>query len=82
MKKPFFGSKNPFAGMKSESHKLIRHCEVTAVLVLYGLPRSGSSRPSARTCDFYLCVVVLPSGNCDTKFCVAIQVTYWIYSGS
>eukprot|EP00246_Nothoceros_aenigmaticus_P004775 TRINITY_DN1646_c0_g1_i1.p1 TRINITY_DN1646_c0_g1~~TRINITY_DN1646_c0_g1_i1.p1 ORF type:complete len:363 (+),score=16.73 TRINITY_DN1646_c0_g1_i1:392-1480(+) len=36
---PLLGSKNPFAGIKNESQKLTRHCEVTAVLVLYGLPR-------------------------------------------
>lgn len=25
--------------MRTENHKLTRHCEVTAILVLFGLPR-------------------------------------------
>ncbi|KAG0617179.1 hypothetical protein M758_5G170200 [Ceratodon purpureus] len=32
-------SRNPMRHMRSENHKLTRHCEVTAILVLYGLPR-------------------------------------------
>ncbi|KAG0566096.1 hypothetical protein M758_7G036700 [Ceratodon purpureus] len=38
-----FGGKsrgrNPFPSIWTEPHKLVRHCEVTAILVLYGLPR-------------------------------------------
>ncbi|KAD2805146.1 hypothetical protein E3N88_38523 [Mikania micrantha] len=31
---------NRFVGMRTQPHKLTRRCEVTAILVLYGLPRN------------------------------------------
>ncbi|KAM1028787.1 hypothetical protein FF1_041332 [Malus domestica] len=33
------GQKNQFTGMRTQPQKLTRKCEVTAILVLYGLPR-------------------------------------------
>ncbi|EYU32810.1 hypothetical protein MIMGU_mgv1a005400mg [Erythranthe guttata] len=38
-RRPRIGSGNRATGMKTEPYKLKRHCEVTAILVLYGLPR-------------------------------------------
>lgn len=38
-KKPRIGAGNRFVEMRTESQKLTRNCEVTAILVLYGLPR-------------------------------------------
>eukprot|EP00250_Pteridium_aquilinum_P033741 c6190_g1_i1 orf=486-1898(-) len=38
-RKPRIGAGNSIIDMRTESQKLTRHCEVTAILVLYGLPR-------------------------------------------
>jgi hypothetical protein len=34
-----YPGRNPFPNIWTEPQKLVRHCEVTAILVLYGLPR-------------------------------------------
>lgn len=39
LKQPRTGAGNRVMGMKTEPYKLTRHCEVTAILILYGLPR-------------------------------------------
>ncbi|KAH8516530.1 hypothetical protein H0E87_004757 [Populus deltoides] len=38
-KQPRFGAGNRAMGMMTEPYKLTRRCEVTAILILYGLPR-------------------------------------------
>ncbi|TKY75121.1 DA1-related 1 [Spatholobus suberectus] len=38
-KKPGLGTRNRTVDMRTQPHKLTRHCEVTAILILYGLPR-------------------------------------------
>ncbi|KAH7278531.1 hypothetical protein KP509_38G045100 [Ceratopteris richardii] len=38
-RKPRIGAGNRITDMRTESQKLTRQCEVTAILVLYGLPR-------------------------------------------
>eukprot|EP00268_Persea_americana_P009025 TRINITY_DN1355_c0_g1_i8.p1 TRINITY_DN1355_c0_g1~~TRINITY_DN1355_c0_g1_i8.p1 ORF type:complete len:471 (+),score=84.27 TRINITY_DN1355_c0_g1_i8:551-1963(+) len=39
LRRPIFGFGNRVVEMMTEPYKLIRRCEVTAILVLYGLPR-------------------------------------------
>ncbi|KAK6115861.1 hypothetical protein DH2020_008130 [Rehmannia glutinosa] len=39
LRRPRIGTGNRVIGMKTEPYKLTRHCEVTAILILYGLPR-------------------------------------------
>ncbi|XP_030462526.1 protein DA1-related 1-like isoform X1 [Syzygium oleosum] len=39
MRRPRFGSGNRIIEMRTEPHRLVRQCEVTAILILYGLPR-------------------------------------------
>lgn len=39
LRRPKFGAGNRTMGMLSEPYKLTRRCEVTAILILYGLPR-------------------------------------------
>ncbi len=36
---------------ETKTRKLLRHCEVTAILVLYGLPRCGFSLPFTTVVD-------------------------------
>ncbi|KAL8487929.1 hypothetical protein ACS0TY_024282 [Phlomoides rotata] len=38
-RRPKIGVGNKVISMKTEPYKLTRHCEVTAILILYGLPR-------------------------------------------
>jgi hypothetical protein len=46
-KQPRFGAGNRAMGMITEPYKLTRRCEVTAILILYGLPRYIFSHFSA-----------------------------------
>ncbi|KAK6118904.1 hypothetical protein DH2020_047357 [Rehmannia glutinosa] len=39
LRRPRIGTGNRVIGMRTEPYKLTRHCEVTAILILYGLPR-------------------------------------------
>ncbi|XP_050215833.1 protein DA1 [Mercurialis annua] len=39
LKRPRFGAGNRSVGMVTEPYKLTRRCEVTAILILFGLPR-------------------------------------------
>ncbi|EEF52519.1 zinc ion binding protein, putative [Ricinus communis] len=39
LKRPKFGAGNRAMGMVTEPYKLMRRCEVTAILILFGLPR-------------------------------------------
>ncbi|KAK8995642.1 hypothetical protein V6N11_075907 [Hibiscus sabdariffa] len=39
LRRPRIGAGNRFIDMITEPHRLIRRCEVTAILILYGLPR-------------------------------------------
>ncbi|KAL3639238.1 hypothetical protein CASFOL_017145 [Castilleja foliolosa] len=39
LRRPRGGGGNRAMGMRTEPYKLTRHCEVTAILILYGLPR-------------------------------------------
>ncbi|XP_051123610.1 protein DA1-like [Andrographis paniculata] len=39
LRRPRAGGRNRAAGMRTEPYRLTRHCEVTAILILYGLPR-------------------------------------------
>ncbi|KAJ4840460.1 Protein da1 [Turnera subulata] len=39
LRHPSFGAGNRAMGMVTEPYRLTRHCEVTAILILYGLPR-------------------------------------------
>ncbi|CAA0841774.1 Protein DA1 [Striga hermonthica] len=39
LRRPRTGGGNRAMGMRTEPYKLTRHCEVTAILILYGLPR-------------------------------------------
>ncbi|XP_073315267.1 protein DA1-like [Primulina huaijiensis] len=39
LRRPRLGAGNQIFGMRTEPYKLRRHCEVTAILILYGLPR-------------------------------------------
>ncbi|GFQ04221.1 protein da1, partial [Phtheirospermum japonicum] len=39
LRRPRAGGGNRAMGMRTEPYKLTRHCEVTAILILYGLPR-------------------------------------------
>ncbi|XP_073306215.1 protein DA1-like [Primulina huaijiensis] len=39
LRRPRLGAGNQVFGMRTEPYKLRRHCEVTAILILYGLPR-------------------------------------------
>ncbi|KZV20211.1 hypothetical protein F511_01068 [Dorcoceras hygrometricum] len=39
LRRPRLGAGNKVFGMRTEPYKLRRHCEVTAILILYGLPR-------------------------------------------
>ncbi|KAK4490343.1 hypothetical protein RD792_001019 [Penstemon davidsonii] len=39
LRRPKVGSGSRPTGMKTKPYKLTRHCEVTAILILYGLPR-------------------------------------------
>ncbi|XP_040987055.1 protein DA1-related 1-like isoform X3 [Juglans microcarpa x Juglans regia] len=38
-RRPRIGADYQFIGMRTEPYRLIRRCEVTAILILYGLPR-------------------------------------------
>ena len=48
---------NQIIDLKTEPHRLIRRCEVTAILVLYGLPRYFFSRLHLRCicCNINIC---------------------------
>ncbi|GER47918.1 hypothetical protein STAS_25063 [Striga asiatica] len=39
LRRPRTGGGNRATAMRTEPYRLIRHCEVTAILILYGLPR-------------------------------------------
>ncbi|CAK9171777.1 unnamed protein product [Ilex paraguariensis] len=39
LRRPRIGAGNRVVGMRTEPYKLTRRCEVTAILILYGLPR-------------------------------------------
>ncbi|KAG9145574.1 hypothetical protein Leryth_025881 [Lithospermum erythrorhizon] len=39
LRRPRMGAGNRFTDMRTEPYKLTRRCEVTAILILYGLPR-------------------------------------------
>jgi hypothetical protein len=42
LRRPRIGGNNRLLDMRTRPQKLTRRCEVTAILVLYGLPRSGN----------------------------------------
>ena len=52
---------NQIIDLKTEPRRLIRRCEVTAILVLYGLPRYFFSRLHLRCicCNINICLRVL-----------------------
>lgn len=69
LRRPKIGAGNRITGMRTGSQKLTRRCEVTAILILYGLPR------------YIICTIAFLSGIFTFDF-NNITSTRWDFSPS
>lgn len=71
------GPHKQLIGMATESQRVVRDCEVTAILILYGLPRYCHSHSLPHEFSLPLAADCL-----NSKLSSHAQVTNWIYLGS
>ena len=53
LRRPRIGAGNRAMDMRTEPYKLTRRCEVTAILILYGLPRYCYTLSATDVVDMY-----------------------------